>query len=70
VWSHLIKRSSTMLAESSWRCENHFAIRHGNVEFGVCPADSFILLWSNLASPFLSFVRVAMVKEPFRVIEH
>jgi hypothetical protein len=25
-------------AERSWRSEDHFDTRHGNAEFGVCPA--------------------------------
>ena len=41
-------------AERSWRSEEHFDIRHGDAEFGVCPADfssCFSLVFSYYA-PF------------------
>lgn len=36
-------------AERSWRSEEHFDIRHGDPEMGVCPAG----FWSPLAQRFL-----------------
>ena len=35
-------------AERSWRSEEHFDIRHGDTEFGVCPAG----FWSRFGSVF------------------
>ena len=39
-------------AEKSWRSEEHFDIRHGDVEFGVYPAE----FWSCFGSVFSHYV--------------
>ena len=42
------KYVSVNKAERSWRSEEHFDIRHGDAEFGVCPAR----FWSSFGPVF------------------
>jgi hypothetical protein len=47
-------------AKRNWRSEEHFDLRHGDVEFIVFPAGFFVLLWSSIFS--LSWL--------FSILEH
>jgi hypothetical protein len=50
-WNQPMKKAVNN-AESSWRSKEHFDIRHGDAEFGVCPAD----FWSCFGSVFSHYV--------------
>jgi hypothetical protein len=58
-WNHSRKRSllqSTKM-KRSWRSEDSFDIRYGDVEFGVCPAGFFVLLWRLQLSDWMNLRR-------------
>ena len=40
-------------AERNWRSEEHFDIRHGDTEFGVCPAG--LAFWFCFGLVFLYY---------------
>ena len=39
-------------AERSWRSEEHYAIRHGDAEFGVCPLVFSLALVQDFLTGF------------------